>query len=546
MTSIRPAFRWLLAFLLSVTLVGTAQVLVTPVSAFRLPATLPDLHGHQWSSCAAGAPKATAIGDRSILVLHDAGGRASDSGAAYATSMANLASHFGRTHVVEARRYRPGELLRYDVTVYVGSRYGEVLPPAFLRDVRAGRRPILWLKENIFQLAPPEEFRRRYGWVWQSFDGPSDYTVSFHGITLHPSDSGDAVTRVAVTDRVRAQVLATAVVGGHSMPWAVRSGSLTYIGDLPLSGIGTSDASLALADILRDVVPRPATAGPDVSDRHRALVRIEDVGPMSSPDDLRAIARSLRSRHLPYSIAVYPVYVGPLTEQPRKVVHLWERPDVVRAIVEMMDGGATLVLHGYTHQFGDRDNPRSGESATDFEFFLAHLNANQDVIYDGPVPGDSAAWAERRVDQALAELSRVGLPRPQTLNVPHYAASAADYRGFATRFPARYDRGQYFASGWDGASPISAYMSEQAMPYVIRDAYGSLVVPENLGYVSDTRAQGGPNTRPDILAGAATLLKVRDSVASFFYHPFLGPEALDDLVDKMRAMGYTFVSPCDL
>jgi uncharacterized protein YdaL len=162
------------------------------------------------------------------------------------------------------------------------------------------------------------------------------------------------------------------------------------------------------------------------------------------------------------------------------------------------------------------------------------------------VPNDSQAWAAHRLDDALVELSAVGLPRPNMFNVPHYAASAADYRAIGTRFAARYDRGQYFAPAWDGSSPASPYMSEQSAPFLIRDAYGSLVVPENLGYVSDPNARSGPNTKPDILTGATALMQVRDSVASFFYHPFLGPKALDDLVDRMQAMGYTFVSPCDL
>ena len=90
-------------------------------------------------------------------------------------------------------------------------------------------------------------------------------------------------------------------------------------------------------------------------------------------------------------------------------------------------------------------------------------------------------------------------------------------------------------------------MSEQAEPYLIRDSYGSLVVPENLGYIADPPGKAsGPNTKSDVLAGAAALLSVRDSVASFFYHPFLGSTDLVDIVHHMRQMGYRFVSPCEL
>ena len=220
---------------------------------------------------------------------------------------------------------------------------------------------------------------------------------------------------------------------------------------------------------------------------------------------------------------------------------------MVRAIVEMLDSGATLVLHGYSHQFGDRKNPRSGESGTDYEFFIAHLDSGGNVVYDGRVPGDSSAWAQQRLDKALAELRDLGLPRPNIFNVPHYAASPADYAAIDNTFAARYDRGQYFSPEWDGALPVTPYIFEQSSPYLIRDSYGSLVVPENLGYIANpSETASGPNTKQDVLAGATALLAVRDSVASFFYHPFLGSRTLVDLTGQLRRMGYTFISPCEL
>ena len=94
---------------------------------------------------------------------------------------------------------------------------------------------------------------------------------------------------------------------------------------------------------------------------------------------------------------------------------------------------------------------------------------------------------------------------------------------------------------------MSPYIFEQSTPYLIKDSYGSLVVPENLGYIADpSDTASGPNTRKDLLAGAAALSTVRDSVASFFYHPFLGSTHLVDVVRELKEMGYTFTSPCEL
>jgi uncharacterized protein YdaL len=540
-----PATRWLLALVISTGLVISAQALVSPLPDSIVALTLPDLRRHVWSSCATGAPAAESIESRRILILHDQDADGAEGGVIEATLMANLASHFGRTEVAEVRHYRASDMLRYDALIYLGSRYQEPLPAAFLRDVNSGRRPVLWLKENIDQLAPPNVFLRHYGWLWKDLDGPSDFTISYKGAVLRPAGAGVGLTTFAALDRDQVQVLSTASAPGmEPLPWAVTTKHLTYVGDIPLGTTSTQDASLALADLLHDVVPNSNPAG---LDRHRALVRIEDIGPMSNPADLLAIAAAMKAQRVPYSIAVYPLYVGPVVNGRQKVVRLAERPQVVRAIVEMLDGGASLVLHGYSHQFGDRRNPRSGESGTDYEFFLAHLDGAGKVVYDGPVPGDSEIWAQERLDKAFTELRDLGLPRPNMFNVPHYAASPADYAAINASFAARYDRGQYFSPLWDGTPPVEPYTFEQSTPYLIRDSYGSLVVPENLGYISDpSEAASGPNSKQDVLAGARALLVVRDSVASFFYHPFLGSPRLVDLVVQLRNMGYTFISPCEL
>jgi uncharacterized protein YdaL len=539
-----PIVIWLLAFAISTGLVLGAQALAVVLPTSIGAAVLPNLTDHKWVDCAIGAPGGQSMGRRRTLILHDRGNVGSDAGAAYATLMANLTSHFGPVKVARAASYRSGDMLPYDLLVYVGSGYGERLPAALLKDVNSGGRPVLWLKQNIDQLASEATFYRTYGWLWKDFDGPSRFKIRYKSALLEPSDSGAGLTTFSKLDKDRVKVLATAEVGGRSVPWAVHSKRLTYIADLPLGSDLTQDASLALTDLLYDLAP---VADPETLNRHRALVRLEDIGPMSNPDNLKNIAAAMKREGVPYSIAVYPVYVGPIVGGHQKIVRLADRPDVVRAIVQMLDGGATLVLHGYTHQFGNRRNPRTGESGADYEFFLAHLNNQGNVVYDGTVPGDSERWAQERLDKALAELRDVGLPRPNLFNVPHYVASPADYAAISTRFRARYDRGSYFAPGWNASAPVSAYMSEQAEPYLIRDSYGSLVVPENLGYIADPPGKAsGPNTKSDVLAGAAALLSVRDSVASFFYHPFLGSTDLVDIVHHMRQMGYRFVSPCEL
>ena len=440
---------WLLALVVSAGLVFSAQALVSPLPRSIAALTLPNLTDHSWGSCASGAPLATTMGHRRILVLRDHDREGTGTSLIQATLMANLASHFGDVRIEPVGGYRAGDMLDHDALIYLGSSYRERLPRAFRRDVNSGQRPVLWLKENIDELAEPETFQRRYGWLWKSLEGPSDFTIAYKNAVLRPSGEGVGLTTFAALDRSRVRTLAIATVPGKKpIPWAVTSRHLTYVGDIPLGTTSSADASLALADILYEVMPDPE---PVV--RQRALVRIEDIGPMSNPDDLRALAKALKREGVPYSIAVYPLYVGPVRNGPQRTVRLAERPQVVRAIVKMLDGGASLVLHGYSHQLGDRRNPHSGESGTDYEFFQAHLDSAGNVVYDGPVPGDSQAWAQARLDKALTELRELGLPRATMFNVPHYAASPADYAAIQQTFTARYDRGQYFSPRGKGFRP---------------------------------------------------------------------------------------------
>ena len=90
-----------------------------------------------------------------------------------------------------------------------------------------------------------------------------------------------------------------------------------------------------------------------------------------------------------------------------------------------------------------------------------------------------------------------------------------------------------------------ARYASQFFPYPVRDVYGASVIPETLGNVDAQGFNQHHARQPeDILASAKRQLVVRDGVASFFYHPFLGLKHLPALVEGIQALGYTFV-PAD-
>ncbi|MFF8827982.1 DUF2334 domain-containing protein [Streptomyces sp. NPDC015131] len=493
----------------------------------------------------AGAPTA---GDerKRALVLYDGGDWTSGLTGQQA---ANLASHFGPWTLKPVGDYRAGEAREHSAVLYFGSAEGARLPSAFLDDVLTTRVPVVWADENIGQLAEhaPRTWQERYGFHVADPDVGGVDRVLYRGSTLTrenpPDDPG--IERITVDDRDTARAVAEARrPDGTSVPWAVRSANLWYLSENPFDYITATDRYLAFSDLLFDVLA-PAT-----EERHRALVRLEDISPNADPAQLRAIGGCLRQAGVPFSFGVIPVYTDPHGKahqgEPTSFA-LKDRPEVVKALRYLIDSGGTMIMHGVTHQLGTEKNPYHGISGEDFEFFRAHQTPGKDVVMDGLVAGASREKTLERLDRGLAEFDAAGLPRPLVFEFPHYAAGPGDYEAVGDRFGYRYDETMNYASSLYGGPPDAEERADQFFPYGVRDVYGTAVVPESLGNVEATdhndRAARGPD---DILDAARRTLAVRDGVASFFYHPPLGVEMLRDIVRGIQDLGYDFVRPSDV
>jgi uncharacterized protein YdaL len=527
--------RWLAAAVLS------AVVVLGTTAGVRLagaeePATLPP-PGKTWPRCAVAAP-ATDVGKGSKAASNTTLILADEPDDIYATLAKNLASHFGPVKVLDSSLYIAGMLDEYRAVIYVGVAPGEPLPSSFLADVHAGLGPVLWLGANADRLAQGGAFETTYGWLPGPLVRAKVKGVRYRNtmLTRSPTESEPLRTFAAI-NRSMVTTLAE-VVGedGRVWPWAIKSANLIYVGEVALNGPREDDRYLAVADLLYELL------APHTPIRRRALVRLEDIGPNSSPEQLKEAGKLLAEENIPFSFAVYPIYRGPVSERPRRKIRLKDRPEVVDAITYLLESGGTMVLHGYTHQSDDTVNPTNGESGEDFEFFRTHWDSKRRLVYDGPIRADST----ERIEAALAELRAARLPEPKIFEVPHYAAAPADYRVISKMFDARFDRGNYFSPDWRGQSPSGPYMNEQFVPYLVRDDYGSVVVPETLGYVETTPAEKRAGSVKQIVAHARTQLVVRDNVAGFFFHPFLETAHLEAALDGIRKLGYRFVAPCDL
>jgi uncharacterized protein YdaL len=485
-------------------------------------------------------------GARRILILYDTTGPWGHLGEINAIKVANLASHFGTWRAKPVREYRGAEIDRYSALIYIGSTYDEPVPDAFVDDVLRSSAKVIWLNSNIWRLsARNKQFAARYGWQFSRYEMGSISEVRYKGRSLRRDpQTTSGIAEYKHLDPQKATILALAVrPNGTTLPWAIRSRNLTYIGEIPFSYAGEADRMLIFFDLLFE------TLAPKTPERHRALVRIEDIGPASDPKRLRALGEYLGSQKIPFGFGVYPVYFHPKdpeTGLPTKV-RLSERPELVRTLRQLVAAGGTLILHGYTHQYSNVPNPYTGSSGADFEFYRVRFDPRGAVRFEGPVAEDSATWVISRLEQAKKEIADAGLPAPTIFEFPHYAGSPAAYRVVGAMFRARYERGMYFKGLFSGGVDYSQYFG-QFFPFVVTDVYGTKVIPENLGNYGPATQPGGAPSRPpqEILKAAAANLVVRDGVASFFYHCYLDLAPLRQIVEGIRSLGYEFVSPSSL
>ncbi|WP_026359988.1 DUF2334 domain-containing protein [Amycolatopsis nigrescens] len=495
------------------------------------------------------------------LVLYDAGEREAPSpladggeaatAEAYAMYTANLVSRSGAWKMRAAADYQAGEIGGYQAVVYVGTIPDALLPPALLADLAAAKVPVVWLGENVDKLFVHDPgMAARLGWqpAGRVLVPPANVRYKNVMLTRNPQSGGFPLLRVDNAELT--EVLAEAVPAeGPGTPWAVRSSGITYLAEAPYSFVDESDRYLAAADILL------GTLAPETPERHRALARIEDIGPRTDPEQIRRIADFLGGQGVPFSMAVYPYYVDPRGSanggRPT-YARLVDSPALVDALRYATDRGGSLIMHGYSHQFEERANPYDGASAADYEFYTAIVDENNAVVETGPVPGDSAEWFRERIATGLGEFRRVGLPEPDIFEFPHYGGSAVDYKAVTPIFAARYDQGSYYAGycprGECGSTAVSYNEKHgQYFPYPVRDVYGAVVVPENLDHVAPQAFNQHPPRLPqDLLDDSKRAKVVRDNVASFFFHPFLPLDNLRTLVDGLRGQGYQFTSASEV
>jgi uncharacterized protein YdaL len=508
---------------------------ITPISGYAQPL----------GSAAPGA-----IGAKT-LILYDTTNSFGWLGELYATYAGNLVSHFGTWKAEPVSQYSAGQIGQYTATIYIGSTYDEPLPATFLNDVAAATKPVIWIYDNIWQLSNQlgyNQFLDKYGWMWAGFDTNQVSQVQYKGSSLSRDgvDNGGGIMSYAANiDTAKATPLAWAVhdSDGTQFPWALKSGNLYYVGENPFVYTSETDRVLAFDDILTAVL------NPFAQTQHRVLLRLEDLSVNDDASNVKQIAQWLDSQHIQYGFGFTPVYTDPTGyfNDGRPETHKLSDRDQGewRSVLKYMTShGGTLIMHGYTHQYSNVPNPYDGVTDDDFEFYRTTENADHTLSFQGPVPEDSAAWASGRILSGLREFQKAGLATPKTFEFPHYMGSQVDYKVVASMFPYRWERSLYFNGSLGSGTADYSHVIGQFFPWVVRDVYGTTVLPENIGsYEPEPFYQFPIHTVTDILNAAKAESVVRNGVAGVYFHNFWGLAPLQQIVSGLKSQGWTFSDP---
>ena len=141
-----------------------------------------------------------------------------------------------------------------------------------------------------------------------------------------------------------------------------------------------------------------------------------------------------------------------------------------------------MMCHGYTHQYSNVENPYSGSTGDDCEFYRITMNSDNTLNFQGPVAEDSLAWAQARFASAQALYIKAGFPMPAIMTFPSYAASAVDYQAANGFFTAASERRLYFTGLLSGQPINYAQVAGQYMPYTVHDVYKMKVLADTLGW----------------------------------------------------------------
>jgi len=405
--------------------------------------------------------------------------------------------HTSTTLIPVKDQFRVKDQPEADVILYVGAEYRQVMPGEFVRFISENDKRICWINYNIDKLLQYDNSDRGFEYV--KLDETVAYKINYQKSTFTKLDT--SIIIVQINDTVRCQAKATAQSEEQEVPYIIKDNNFWYVADLPTSFVTEGGRHIVFADLLHDIV------GENHQQKHTALVRIEDVNPTTHPSSLKDIANFLGSRDIPFTVGLTPFYLDPANNT---AISISDKPELVDALKHMISKGAAIVMHGVTHQY-------RGQTTIDYEFW--------DGMNDGPLFQDSEDYVKERIIRGLEECYKNNI-YPIAWETPHYAGSQLDYKVI----------NQFFSTAYERRQTLDILGTDQLLPFFIpSQGAKAQLIPENLGYIPVDDPRADP-----MISNARKNLVIRDGFASFFFHPFVSLQVLEELVKRITDLGYSF------
>lgn len=410
------------------------------------------------------------------------------------------------------------DLQQADRLIYYGGT-NKRLPSSFVQLVAGFDGPVLAIGAN------PEQLGSRFSFLTLR---PN---VSVNRISKFDSETGEPVFQlldvnypIAQVELQRGQVLFEGWRGDIAFPLYARDGNNAYYASSDMDAPFSRYLSQSMADFFN----KPLPSG------HTAYIRLEDVHPMSDPKLLKQTGDYLADRGIPFIIALIPIYTNAETKEQ---LHLSDVPAIVDVLRHLQERGASIVLHGYTHQY------RSSETGEGFEFWDVQNNTpiwgpsdqetkvkqryefSSKAEYDGYMQQLYAfekQYIDARIQKGIRELTDLGL-YPLGFEAPHYVMSETGYEIVSHYF--NYILGQVQVSNTDWE-----HMGETAYASTPAFLHGMTLLPETIGYYDVESFT--PET--DFEQKIAKMAFIDGSMMGMFYHPYLGLDKLKAFISRVE------------
>lgn len=448
---------------------------------------------------------------KKILILVEGNYDLKSQATAEGREMANLLGHFKTlVDIRGVNTYLHQDMAQFDAVFYIGFDQHATIPTVLAQDILKANKTIVWINTGISDFSNNFGMSAKFGF---KIIGYQEHSVYDHVISDEKifTKGTAAINLIKVVDANKVQIIARAFndKSKKETPYIVRSGNFWYVADSPFRLADETDRYLLFADLLHEILNEKHPA------LHSAIIRIEDINPNSSPEQVRDMAECLANRNIPFLIGVSPFYINP-TEGTR--FSLSERPDMVDALKYAVEKGGTIVMHGTTHQY-------RGLTGDDCEFW--------DALSAKPISDETEENISSKIETGINEFMKNGL-YPLLWETPHYTASILSYNIIA----------KYFSTACEQVIAMDDKEEGQYFPYIIyKSIYGQKIYPENLGYVPMSPIIDTERVYINKILKNAQMIhsSVRDGIASFYYHSFLRTDLLEELVDGIKDMGFEFV-----